>query len=185
MKNCKELCRSLWHIRNSAGTIIPWVPRPNKNAPTSAYFDHEAWIECNGIEKCESGRFRGQSCSDLSDRVLVGAGKTGQLLDLKDASLPDHAHRHTHGGSQTIKVQYRTGPRTLGTGKQLGGGSGSLSNKHGHTEMEDLNVNVDYSKMNAAEAFISRITNPKVSKSTAENDLYSPHMRVLYMFKCF
>ena len=53
-----------------AGTIISWVPRPNKNAPDSFNFDDDTWIECNGIEKCKSGRFTGQHCSDLSDRVL-------------------------------------------------------------------------------------------------------------------
>ena len=95
----------------TAGSIISWVPRPNKNAPDSFNFNDDTWIECNGIEKCKSGRFAGQYCSDLSDRVLVGAGKLGQILDMKDASLPDHAHSHAHDGLTTgvhnYKVRYR------------------------------------------------------------------------------
>ena len=62
---------------------------------------------------------------------------------------------------------------------------GSLSNKHDHNKLEKTSVEVDFSNMNTAEAFISTITNPKVSISSAENDLYSPHMRVTFMFKCF
>ena len=170
-----------------AGTIISWAPRPNKNAPDNVYFDDDTWIECNGIEKCKSGRFTGQYCSDLSDRVLVGAGKLGQILDMKDASLPDHAHSHSHDGLTTgihnYKVRYRTGPSTQGS-KTAGMGGTHASPTHNHNGYEDANVSIDFGKMNPSEAFISRITNPKVSKSTAENELYSPHMRVTFMFKC-
>ena len=86
MKTCRTLI--------TAGTIISWVPRPSQDAPTNVYFNDDTWIECNGADPCKSGDFEGQFCADLSDRVLVGAGKLGQLLDLKDASLPDHAHQH-------------------------------------------------------------------------------------------
>ena len=103
---------------------------------------------------------------------------------MKDASLPDHAHSHKHSGTYKTSAHYRTGPYELDTGKQYMGGSGSLSNKHGHNQWEDADVLVDFSRMNYSEAFISKITNPKVSKSTAENDLYSAHMRVVFYFKC-
>ena len=164
------------------------MPRPNKNAPSNVYFDDDSWIECNGIVTCRSGRFQGQFCSDLSDRVLVGAGRLGQLLDIKDASLPDHAHRHTHSGSQNFKVRYRTGPETQSSYRLSTFGTSSTSNRgssqHNHDIYEETTVAVDFSKMNPSEAFISRITNPRVSKSTEENELYSPHMRVTFMFKC-
>lgn len=172
------------HTQLSVGSIISWVPRPNRNAPTNVYFNNDTWIECNGILTCKTGPFMGQFCSDLTDRVLVGAGKLGQRLDIKDASLPDHAHRHTHNGSQTFKLRFRTGPQSLGTGKQLGVGSGSLSEAHDH-DFIDTTFAVDFGKTNISEAFISRITNPKITQSTAENDLYSPHMRVKFMFKCY
>lgn len=60
----------------------------------------------------------------------------------------------------------------------------TVSMHHDHNEWENTDVTVDFSKMSASEAFISRITNPKVSKSTEENELYSPHLRVTFMFKC-
>ena len=166
---------------------MAWVPRPNKNAPTDVYFDNDMWIECNGIVTCKSGRFEGQFCSDLSDRVLVGAGRLGQLLDLKDASLPDHAHSHTHGGSHDFKVRYRTGPRTVDV-QHFGSypfPSAYAAKEHNHDIYEETSFTVDFSKMKSSEAFISRITNPKISKSTAENDLYSPHLRVTFIFKCY
>ena len=129
----------------------------------------------------------GQFCSDLTDRVLVGAGRLGQRLDIKDASLPDHAHKHTHNGSQTFKLRYRTGPEspgTEGTGRTLSSSQGTMSEKHDH-DFIDTTFAVDFGKINPSEAFISRITNPKITQSTAENDLYSPHMRVKFMFKCY
>ena len=50
---------------------------------------------------------------------------------------------------------------------------------------KDTHITVNFADMNASEAFVSTITNPKVTRSTAENELYSPHMRVKFMFKCY
>ena len=161
------------------------MPRPNQHAPADHLFEDDTWIQCDGEATCKWGPFEGQFCADLSDRVLVGAGNKGALLEMKDATLPDHAHSHKHSGSYKSTARYRTGPYELDTGKQYMGGSGSLSNKHGHNQWENADVTVDFSKMGSSEAFISKITNPKVTKSSAENDLYSPHMRVLFFFKCF
>ena len=177
---CPEVSSSYLPV----GTIISWVPRPNKNFHNNFYFGDDAWVECDGIQTCTKGKFAGEVCSDLTDRVLVGAGKTGSLLEVKDASLPDHAHSHKHTGTKSYTLSYRTGPKNLDTGKQYMGGSGSLSYKHGHDEYVNMSFTVDFSQMSTSEAFISKITNPKVSKSTSENELYSPHMRVKFMFKC-
>ena len=169
------------------GTIISWVPRPNKNSPENHSFNDDTWIECNGFETCKRGRFAGQVCSDMSDRVLVGAGRLGQILDLKDASLPDHAHSHTHDGLTTgvhnYQITYRTGPKTLRE-RTSGMGGSSAGSYHDHERNENINLAIDFGRMNPSEAFVSRITNPKVSISSAENELYSPHMRVKFMFKC-
>ena len=119
-----------------AGTIISWVPRPNINAPDNVYFDDETWIECNGKITCKKGRFEGQFCSDLSDRVLVGAGDTGNLLQVKDASLPDHAHKHTHSGRHDYTAQYRAGPYNVGNMRSGSGGS-NVSKKHHHDVIEE------------------------------------------------
>lgn len=101
-----------------AETIVSWVPKPNKDFPDKTVFDNDTWIMCDGHETCKTGRFAGQVCSDLSDRVLVGAGKLGQMLDLKDATIPDHAHEHRHGGSGTYNLQYKRGPDTVSTKKK-------------------------------------------------------------------
>ena len=169
-----------------AGTVISWVPRPNKNAPDSFNFDDDTWIECNGIEKCKSGRFQGQFCSDLSDRVLVGAGKLGQILDLKDASFPDHAHKHRHTGSKTYSIAYKKGPDGIGT-KKKGHDSSYASDAHQHNINAQTSVNVNFADMSEEETLISNFKNPnsKITKSSGENELYSPHMRVTFMFKCY
>ena len=96
------------------------------------FYGNDAWVECDGIQTCTRGKFAGEVCCYLTDRVLVGAGKTGSLLEVRDASLPDHAH----SGTKSYDITYRTGPRTLGTGKQYMCCEGSLikdslSDKHG------------------------------------------------------
>ena len=110
-----ELCPVIPSTYLPVGTIISWVPKPNKNTENRVLPDSESWIPCNGVDKCKTGVFAGQTCFDLSDRVLVGAGTLGSLLDLKDASLPDHAHKHYHSGKTNYNVNYETGP-TSGTG---------------------------------------------------------------------
>ena len=101
------------------GTIISWVPKPNKSSSSSGItFNDDTWVICDGVTTCKKGIFTGQACSDLSDRVLVGAGKTGTLLDLKDATMPDHEHKHKHTGSKKYTITYKNGPRSLGAGKQ-------------------------------------------------------------------
>ena len=167
------------------GTIISWVPKPNKASSNSALFNDDTWVVCDGVTTCKKGIFTGQACSDLSDRVLVGEGRTGVLLDLKDASLPDHEHKHKHTGTSKYTIDYKNGPRTLGTGKKLGGGSGSLSGKHGHDENWKTDVTINFSDMTETSAPISTIRAPKVTKTSKENELYSPHMRVRFMFKCY
>ena len=135
-RSCNDqICPDMPSPYLPAGTIISWVPRPNKNAPTSVYFNDDTWIECNGIETCKSGRFEGQSCSDLSDRVLVGAGKLGQILDLKDASLPDHAHNHTHTGLKNYTASYRAGPSWEARSRS-GTGGHNAAQKHDHNHYE-------------------------------------------------
>ena len=182
--NCNEnACPEVPSSFLPVGTIISWVPRPNESFPNNVYFDDDTWVECDGKQTCTKGRFAGQVCSDLKDRVLVGAGKTGSLLQIKDASLPDHAHSHKHTGTHNYNVRYRTGPVELIT-KYDGHLHKAAASAHNHDVYEDTTVTIDFGYMNSSEAFISRITNPKVSKSTAENDLYSPHMRVTFMFKC-
>ena len=167
-----------------AGTIVSWVPKPNKDCPDRTVFDDDTWIMCDGHETCKTGRFAGQVCSDLSDRVLVGAGKLGQMLDLKDATIPDHAHEHRHDGSGTYNLQYKRGPDNFAQNNVKQQYSSTVAKPHNHDYIATTSVTIDFSKMNTAQAFISDITNPKVSKSTEENNLYSPHMRVMFMFKC-
>ena len=165
---------------------MPWVPRPDINAPTNFFFDNDMWIQCNGIVTCKSGRFEGQFCSDLSDRVLVGAGRLGQILDLKDASFPDHTHAHTHDSTYDVKVPYRKGPKDVWSRhSRIFGNDEDTSAFHRHRQPIEQNFTIEFSQMNPSEPYISKIQGSKISKSTAENDLYPAHMRVIFLFKCY
>ena len=166
------------------GTIISWVPKINQDSPDRFPLNDDTWIMCDGIEKCKKGIWEGQSCPDMSDRTIVGFGKTGRILELKDASLPDHAHKHRHTGKASHSVKYRTGPKTLKTLMGYWAENGRPSDRHNHDEIVTASFDVDYGKMNDSEAFISKITNPKVTINTDENGLYSAHLRVIFLFKC-
>ena len=169
------------------GTIIPWVPKPQKSSTSAPYtFSDDTWVICDGITTCKKGIFKGQACSDLSDRVLVGAGRTGSILDLKDASMPDHEHKHRHTGTKTYKINYKNGPLSLGTGKKYGfSNSGSMSKAHNHNGNQQTDLTIDFAAMSEDSSTISKIHSSKVTKSSQENELYSPHVRVQFWFKCF
>ena len=60
------------------------------------YLVYTGWIKCDGIEVCSDGIYKGQSCSDMSNRALMGATSDEQLLRQYNASIPDHQHYHSH-----------------------------------------------------------------------------------------
>ena len=60
------------------------------------YLVYTGWIKCDDIEVCSDGIYKGQSCSDMSNRVLMGATNDEQLLRQYNASIPDHQHYHSH-----------------------------------------------------------------------------------------
>ena len=154
---------------------MTWVPQPNADSVDQLIIDDDSWIKCDGTQRCLKGLFIGQECTDLSDRVLVGVGKGGSILELKDASLPDHAHAHTHQGTQSIS--YTSASTSSGTPTGMGAlkGAGTTSKT----------MTVDFSKMNPSEAFISSIIPSDISKTVLGSDLYPQHMRVQFIFKCY
>ena len=167
------------------GSIIPWVPKPNKSFSESFNLNEDTWIICDGAATCKKGIFSGQACSDLSDRALIGAGRTGVLLDLKDASLPDHEHRHKHSGSSTYSISYKRGPDNPGSSGGVWGGS-SEADWHRHDQDNGrTSVTIDFSDMEEEGGEVTNIFAPNITESRNANELYSPHMRVRYIFKCY
>lgn len=55
------------------GTIISWIPKPNKDAKNELPIP-DKWILCDGIQRCKTGPFVDETCSNLSDRGLIGTG---------------------------------------------------------------------------------------------------------------
>ena len=144
--------------------------------------EDDSWIKCDGREKCPRGLFQGQTCSDLSDRVLVGAGKGGSVLDIKDASLPDHAHAHNHDGSATYSFSTSSASGNGFTTAGMGG-MNALSGITSNSETQSITV--DFGSMESSEAFISKIVSSDTSKNIIGSDLYPQHMRVYFIFKCY
>ena len=86
------------------GTIIPWVPKPNRFVSnTESFHSYHGWIKCDGLETCSDGPFKGKFCTDLSDMALIGSYADFKVVHTYGASFPDHAHPHTH----STKVRYK------------------------------------------------------------------------------
>ena len=99
------------------GSIIPWVTRPNLNFYQNVDFrDWPGWILCDGNQTCSEGPYKGQYCTDLSGRALIGSFGSYKQLDVFEATIPNHHHSHTH----------TTKPHSHGT------------NKHSHTRKMKL-----------------------------------------------
>lgn len=55
------------------GTIVAWIPKPNLNAEFDAPIP-DKWILCDGKQKCRSGNYQNETCTDLSNKGLIGTG---------------------------------------------------------------------------------------------------------------
>ena len=87
------------HITFS-GTILSWVPKPNKATGNKATVP-KCWVECDGRQISE-GIWKGQKTPDLNNvqRFLRG-GNQSLALEVQDDALQDHSHDlydpgHTH-----------------------------------------------------------------------------------------
>ena len=60
------------HSDVPAGTILSWIPKPNSGSNASAQVP-DAWILCDGKQKCQEGIFKNEVCQDLRGRALIGA----------------------------------------------------------------------------------------------------------------
>ena len=167
----EEICPEYPSTFFPPGSIISWVPKPNPNSPDKISFDDETWIECDGQTKCKKGRFIGQVCSNLHDRVLVGAGNSGKVNDIKSATLPDHYHEHIHNS----KLKYQAGGSP---GRDYCGMGGTkCADPHDHYSERDVIIQ-DYGQ---AINNNMRIT----QANTNIGDLFPAHMRVIFYFKCY
>ena len=176
------------------GTVLPWIPRPNYSNTSYDYpLNNDAWIVCNGLQTCKTGPFQGQFCEDLSGRVLVGAeSMTNDLVKLKEAVFPDHAHKHKHTGEHSYDVKYRSGPMHLGSNG--GGASNNDAKKHDHNHVYTFQngVKINFAHMDETDTMVTSFANDNcvtddedcgLTKSS-DGNLYPRHMRVKFIFKC-
>ena len=103
-------------------------------------------------------------------------------MDIKDASLPDHAHAHNHDGKATCSFSYSL---ASGNGFTTAGMGGRQAISGIKTSSKTGSVTLDFGEMESSEAFISKIVTSDTSENIIGSDLYSQHMRVQFIFKCF
>ena len=95
---------------------------------------------------------------------------------MKSASFPNHAHKHKHGGVEVYSHtdHYATGDSHCGMGGTRC--SEKTNSNRGGT------IKIDFSVMQESTAFVSDIKGSDIQLK--ENELFPPHLRVYYLFKC-
>ena len=102
-------------------------------------------------------------------------------MEFKTAHFPDHSHNHRHSGkkdfSVSVKEPYTTTHCDHNKKYDLYCLKSSY-NSYSHS------VTVDYSYMSESEASVTDINGAGIELTRGDNDLYPPHMRVYFIFKC-
>ena len=84
------------------------------------------------------------------------------MLELKDASFPDHAHKNCHTGSKAYKIAYKRGPKDVGGKKKKGSVTSSQASKeHHHDNHAETFVKINFADMTKEAALISNFENFK------------------------
>merc|ERR1719393_221637 len=75
------------------GTILPWVPKPEKDDSVTSVDVPEGWQKCDGSIIPSPSIWAGQKTPDLNNemRFLRGA-PDDSILTLEDDQLQDHHH---------------------------------------------------------------------------------------------
>ena len=158
------------------GSIIPWVPKPNKSAGnTTSLTSYPNWVKCNGIDVCLNGPFKGQACFNLEGRALIGSFAQYRTMEMYDASLPNHDHPHTHT-TQAHNHRYRMRRREGHCG--MGGTS------CGQSDYEETASSTTVIVNSQSTTTLGKITKYEGHGQTTVGELYSKHLRVDYIFKC-
>ena len=114
-------------------------------------------------------------------KIKLYKGSNADLMELKNARFPDHEHSHKHTGSKAYSfASQRVAYDDIKKGSRT---SGRTVVKHIYNESKSVNVN--FADMENAPAPVTTIKGSGIEKSTGANDLYPPHMRVTYIFKCY
>jgi len=198
------------------GSLIPWIKAPNSESQTFSDFKaYTGWIKCDGIETCSEGIYAGQACFDLSNRVLVGSGDEPSM-ELKNATMPNHHHSHTHTTSShshsTPSHSHTTQDHShtqashshsytdiwYDTQHSLKGGdnrerwvekTATKYTSYTAPTIYSTNVKVNSASVTVNSATVSVKTQESTPISSVDNatvgDLYSKHLRIDYIFKCF
>ena len=176
------------------GTILSWVQKPNKGSSGlgAKYTDYPGWILCNGIEQCGDGEFKGQTCTDLQGRVLVGSTSSFAPLSTHKASLPNHHHPHSHtipDHSHVVpphshKYDHHGDTVNCKTGTSMQ----NRCNKYGYSTTTEKSSSFSTNKYEGLKTHSLDTLGVKadnIQYDTVLGELYSKHMRVQFIFKCY
>ena len=100
-------------------------------------------------------------------------------MAIRAARFPNHEHSHKHTGIRDMPVKTAEPKYTRKT-KDKGSDTVFSSNLY----WSERQATVDFSKMSTSSAGVSKIRGAGIDLTNNANDLYSPHMRVYFIFKC-
>ena len=75
------------------GTILPWVPKPEKNESVTSLDVPEGWQKCDGSLIPAPSVWAGQKTPDLNnERRFLRGSPDDSILTFEDDQLQDHHH---------------------------------------------------------------------------------------------
>ena len=140
----------------------------------------KGWIICDGKEFCSEGPFKNHVCEDLKGRTLVGATERDneKSLNINEATMPNIVHKHTQKSHQhTVKTS------TSGNHHACKNGDNHCASTDRGGDTYTSSAVAPLIELNAENDDDAHPVNYNYEHSFG--DLYSRHMRVDYIFKCF
>ena len=135
--------------------------------------------KCDSKTPCPDGPFKGQVCIDLSGRALIGSDEASPVLGRYEATFPDHHHPHNHNVHPHSHTYHSHG--TKQSSEFMNSESKWLIRDQKDIQTTSVTVKIDPSAEGVDLDSLHTYIHPKASFG----DLYSRHMRVEYIFKCF
>ena len=170
------------------GTIIPWVNKPNKNAPHTEDIP-EGWTICDG-SVIVSGVWMGITTPDLNSQGrFVRGGLLSEVLDMEESMLQDHLHLDTgHSHTDSGHTHVDAGHTHAYTYFSLGGSGGEIqwggdakrTTSAPQTQTSSANIQTASAAITSSNSGITGVDTNSANKGAETRPV---NMRVIWIIK--
>ena len=155
-----------------SGTILAWVPKPNKDSRNEESIP-DCWVECDGGQILK-GNWKGQRTPELNNKELfLRGGMTNDILETQDDALEEHEHNiHDPGHYHSYKDSYVSWRF-----------SGNKDGHWGPTKADKIRDRWDDSKDQRSDRSFSGIGIKTVKSARVASETRPKNMKVTFIIK--